>query len=161
MSAYWYKNGKLISTTGLHISEIIGNPEAFGLTKKYIEDTYKKYDERMGIEGKAREEIMIEAMKNGWIRIRINRTRSGNNWVIQFADFNKQKKDLKGLIEYFLLDKKEMKKYDIVHFLSYDGKTDEEYDDYYGKGIMTFLEALKKVEKVIVEEVRQYKYFDY
>lgn len=160
-TAYWYKHGKIIKVDHLHITDVVDNPEKFDLTKDYIKETYKKYNENIGTEGKAREEIMIEAMKKGWIRIRQSFLRQGTVWILQFADYNKQKKDLKGLVEYLLLDKKEMKNYDVLRLLSYDGKTDETYDPYYGNKPSTFLESLKNVEKVIVEQVNTYNYFDY
>lgn len=160
--AYWYKHGKVIEVqNSLHIKDIIENPKTFDMTKEHIEEIYKKYNEKMGFEGKAREELMVEAMDKGWIRVRQSTTRQGVIWTVQFKDFAKQNKDLKGLVEYLLLDKKVMKKHDTLYLLSYDGKTREQYNDFYGRNIMTFLESLKKEKKVIVEAVNKYKYFDY
>ena len=46
--AYWYKQGKIIKVqNSLHIKDVIDHPEEFNLTKKYIEDTYKKYNEKI------------------------------------------------------------------------------------------------------------------
>ena len=73
MSAFFISpSGKLIDTGAgsKHINMIISYPDKFGLTKKFIEDTYEKYNEKMGIEGKARNEIMILLIKQGWTRIR-------------------------------------------------------------------------------------------
>ena len=63
--AFWYKNGKIKEVNNYHISDIIGDAEAFGLTRKEIEEIYKKHNERFGTEGKAREEIMKKVMENG------------------------------------------------------------------------------------------------
>jgi len=60
----------LVPVKTTHISEIIDNPECYGLTKEYIENAYKKHNEKLRIEGKAREEIMRELVNKGWIRIR-------------------------------------------------------------------------------------------
>lgn len=160
-SAYWYKHGKLIEVQKTHINDIIENPETFGFTKKYIEDMYKKYNEKLYTEGKAREEIMVEAMKEGWIRVRQTSSRGGNRWTIQFENYKKQKKDLKNLVEHFLLDTKQMKEYDDLYLLSYDGNTNEHYNSFYGKDIQTFLESLNKEEKIIIEQIEKYIYFNY
>jgi hypothetical protein len=68
LQAFWYKAGKIIKVDQNHISAIIANPESFGMIRDDIEETYKQFNEPIGCEGKAREQIMIEAMKNGWIR---------------------------------------------------------------------------------------------
>jgi hypothetical protein len=160
--AYWYKQGKIIKVqNSLHIKDVIDHPEEFNLTKKYIEDTYKKYNEKIYTEGKAREEIMVEVMKKGWVRVRQSTSRAGTRWIFQFADYKKQRKDLKNLVELLMLDKKEMKPYDDLYLLSYDGKTDEHYNDFIGRGIKTFLESLKDEKKIVIEQVNKYSYFNY
>jgi len=64
--------GELIDTKAgsKHINMIISYPDKFGLTKQFIEDTYEKYNEKMGTEGKARNEIIVLLIKQGWTRIR-------------------------------------------------------------------------------------------
>jgi len=69
--AYWLSPyGKAIPVDERHITLVITDPEKFGLDADYIKSTYKKYKEKMNTEGKAREEIIVELMKKGWIRIR-------------------------------------------------------------------------------------------
>lgn len=51
-----------------HIGLIINNPEKLGVTTNYIQSVYEKYNEKTGTEGNAREEIILEIVKNGWIR---------------------------------------------------------------------------------------------
>ena len=63
-------NGKILYVGTNHIDGIIRMPKKFGLTRDYIKSVYKKYDERLGQEGKAREEIIIEIVNKGWVRIR-------------------------------------------------------------------------------------------
>jgi len=63
-------NGEIVSVGDTHIDAIIKNPSKFGLSASEIEKTYEKYNEPMGIEGKAREEIIINVVKRGWIRVR-------------------------------------------------------------------------------------------
>jgi hypothetical protein len=53
-----------------HISMIIKNPKKFGVSIEIIEYIYDTYNEKIGIEGKAREKILISLLNQGWIRIR-------------------------------------------------------------------------------------------
>ncbi|HPS30826.1 MAG TPA: hypothetical protein PLZ43_11260 [bacterium] len=69
--AYWISpEGTVITVNTKHINEVISHPEVFGLTIEAIRAVYEKYDEPMGLEGKAREEIMTGLILKGWIRIR-------------------------------------------------------------------------------------------
>ena len=71
LDAYWVSSsGKVYDVGVSHIDEIFKKPERFKMDRKYLEEIYKKFNEPIGMEGKAREEIMIEAMKRGWIRVR-------------------------------------------------------------------------------------------
>lgn len=54
-----------------------------------------------------------------------------------------------------------MKEYDDLYLLSYDGNTNEHYNSFYGKDIQTFLESLNKEEKIIIEQIEKYIYFNY
>jgi len=63
--------GELINVSNTsHIRVVINNPERFGLVIEQIRDTYSKYNEKMGIEGKARAEIIMDIIEKGWIHIR-------------------------------------------------------------------------------------------
>lgn len=53
-----------------HISKVIENPSRFGLTHRYIINSYKYFNETMQNEGYAREKILFKILKNGWVRIR-------------------------------------------------------------------------------------------
>lgn len=71
--AFWVSpQGQFYAVPGrdLHIGMIIKQPELFGLTREKINQTYEKYGEKVNQEGDAREEIMVDLMKQGWIRIR-------------------------------------------------------------------------------------------
>lgn len=63
-------SGELIAASGSHINMITSNPEKFGFTIEYIREVYAKHGERMGIEGLAREDLIVELIKRGWIHIR-------------------------------------------------------------------------------------------
>lgn len=76
-NAYWLHNsGKLIDVPMTHINTMREKPQVFGTTKKAIDSLYDKYGEKYNVEGKARREVMLKAIKKGWIRLR-EHTRSG------------------------------------------------------------------------------------
>ena len=91
MSAYWISpKGEIVEVRQTHIQTIISNPETFGLTREQIEAKYKEFGETVGVEGKAREEIMVDLIKSGWVRIR----RYPNKfWSINVPKLSKKIKD--------------------------------------------------------------------
>ena len=156
LQAFWYKAGKIIKIDQNHISAIIANPESFGMIRDDIEETYKQFNEPIGCEGKAREQIMIEAMKNGWIRIRQRSGKDGITWVIQFADYQRQQRDLKELIEYLLYDTGKMKDSDTVYLNDIDGGFSSSFSDWDGSPISKFVEC-KKSNVRLVESYSAFK----
>lgn len=71
IAAFWISpKGEIIDVKTNHISEVIRNPEKFGFNDAFIEYVYKFYNEKVGQEGKAREQLMMALFKNDWIRIR-------------------------------------------------------------------------------------------
>jgi hypothetical protein len=54
-----------------HVKAVIKDPEKFGLSLEQIKEIYKKHNEGIGSEGKARDEIVSLLISNGWIRIRL------------------------------------------------------------------------------------------
>ena len=67
--------GELAACDVKHISSVTRNPSKFGLSKDYIKSIYEKYNEKIGTEGKAREEILIYLLARGWVRMRRYRNR--------------------------------------------------------------------------------------
>ncbi|MFW6046366.1 MAG: hypothetical protein ACOCP4_00985 [Candidatus Woesearchaeota archaeon] len=89
--AFWINpKGQIIGGLKSHIAMVFEKPEKFGLTKEYIDDKYKKYGEQRGVEGKAREEILKELLKEGFIRIRKYRN---DDWVININKIGKKNKE--------------------------------------------------------------------
>jgi hypothetical protein len=89
-NAYWIgPRGQIIDVPMRHIGNVISDPKKFGLDKPFISKIYRKYHEPMGREGKAREEIMILLMKNGWIRVR----KGMNEWVVQVWNLTDARKN--------------------------------------------------------------------
>ena len=94
MSAYWISpQGEIIVIKGTsgstHIDSVINNPETFGLTKSKIQDVYDMYGEKLGTEGKAREQIIRDLVDKGWIRVRKYR----QQWSININRITKKIKD--------------------------------------------------------------------
>lgn len=90
-SAYWINpRGKVLDIgMGTHIDQIIKSPKAFGLTDKYINDLYSKFNEPVSLEGKAREQIMQEVIKDGFIRIRLLKNQF---WIVNADKWTKKVK---------------------------------------------------------------------
>ena len=69
--AFWISpDGEITPVGRNHISEVIGNPIKFGMTREEIERAYERHGEPLGLEGMAREEIIKNLIGRGWIRIR-------------------------------------------------------------------------------------------
>ena len=62
--------GEIIYCGVKHITTIIKYPEKFGMDKYFIEYIYNFYNEKIGQEGKAREQFLMSLFNKGWIRIR-------------------------------------------------------------------------------------------
>ena len=66
--------GQIICVPGSHIYTVIRHPKVFGLNSMYIQNLYRKYNERMGLEARARREILLLLIsEKGWIRLRRRR----------------------------------------------------------------------------------------
>lgn len=90
--AYWISpRGVKIEVSTKHINSILKNPKLYGLKKSDILKTYAKHGERIGTEGEARGEIMIDLMKRGWLRIRY--IPRNDMWTIQTYYFGKREKN--------------------------------------------------------------------
>ncbi len=90
--AYWINpKGKVFELKGkLHIDYVIQYPKKFGETKDTIKNTYEKYKEPIGFEGKGREDIIKRVIKRGYIRIREYRDR----WSIQLNKMTSKYSDI-------------------------------------------------------------------
>ncbi len=60
------------------------NPGKFGVSFEAIEKLYQQYGEKIGLEGKARKEILISLINQGWIRLR----RYREYWKVNLNDLN-------------------------------------------------------------------------
>ncbi|MDY0017620.1 MAG: hypothetical protein RBS89_07245 [Candidatus Delongbacteria bacterium] len=101
--AYWINpEGEITGVPEKHILRVLREPEYFGYTREEILERFKKFREKLGWEGKAREEIFKELFPKGWIRVRKNRH---NNCTvsIQTGKYGeKEKESIKKLAEMML-----------------------------------------------------------
>ena len=68
---------------GRHIDQMIANPERFGLTREEIIERYREEGEPVGLEGRARERLIVEAVERGFIHIRLDLRRG---WTVTVSD---------------------------------------------------------------------------
>jgi len=65
-NAYWVSPRGFVHEVPItHIDYIIKHPKPFGASLDQIKDLHDKHGEKLGQEGKAREEIMLKYMKRG------------------------------------------------------------------------------------------------
>ena len=76
--------GKIIPVPDRHVVTISKNPELFDLTVDHIKTVYKKHKEDVGWEGHARNEIILDLLKNDWIRLRF--FSRGGTWRLQIHE---------------------------------------------------------------------------
>ena len=89
---YWVSPvGEMLSVKSTHIEVVIKNPEVFGITRAYIKDVYKKYRETVGLEGKARDEIIEGLINKRWMRIRYDK--SQDYYIVGFKFFDEKQID--------------------------------------------------------------------
>ena len=98
----------IIEVATTHIDDVINNPAKFGFTSEFIQSVYDKFGEKLHQEGRAREELILLALKRGWIRVRKYR----NYWSVTIDTLNdKTKMVLRDWVHTFV-KKKLMTKYD-------------------------------------------------
>ena len=68
--AQWVSPKGEIHKVVRHVDYIHDNLKDFGMTEKDYQDLYAKYGEKTGTEGKARAEMITNALKKGWMRVR-------------------------------------------------------------------------------------------
>jgi hypothetical protein len=85
-TAYWISpEGDIFGVPRKHINFIRDNLSLFGITLDDYKEIYDKYQEKYGFEGNARREIMLKAIKQGWIRIRY---KVNSGWTVELWEMN-------------------------------------------------------------------------
>ena len=65
--------------TGEHVTSVIAEPERFGFTADQLRAIYARHGEKYGAPGKARDDILGDMFRRGWIRLRRHR----DHWTVQ------------------------------------------------------------------------------
>jgi len=88
--AYWITPyGRVIDIGKLaHVHYLILNNEEFGISESEIDLAHETYGEAIGVEGKARDELIIEALKKGWVTARFFGGHR-SHWTVRVWDFDR------------------------------------------------------------------------
>ena len=147
-------SGKAIpGRDSIHIRTILKYPAMFGLTMVEIDKVFKKYKETKEHEGKARNEIFLELLKKGWVRVRYY-PRNGMIMFQLFKMTNKVKENIWSFLEQILSKKI---KFPREHIINVDIRiTNTEGDILYFGEIGEVMKKLyeqtyRKKSKIIVE----------
>lgn len=85
--AYWIApEGTIYAVPHSHISFMAEHTELFGITREDYLERYRSHNEKPGWEGKARRELMTEAIERGWIRLRF--VPKSATWTIELWEMN-------------------------------------------------------------------------
>lgn len=108
MSAYWITpENKIIPVITSHIDEVFNNPLIFGLSYEYLISVYQKYEEVLRTEGQARQEIIGELVKRGFIRIRRYKKIGQEYWSVNVKEINEA--SMETIRQFFrLIDEKDI-----------------------------------------------------
>lgn len=116
--AFWIKDRRIYECESSHIRFLLDNTGLFGFKKEDLVEIFRKHKEKIGFEGKAREEIIRSAVKKGWIRVR-KYVSPKYYWSIQFDAYEKRK----AAVDNFILwasKRAGLKKNDPIALLGYD-----------------------------------------
>ncbi len=94
---YWLKGDQVVDVSGSsHLSALESNPRRFGLPLDLVSFAYGGDDFD---EGEWYDYAVGVALINGWIRVRHNLGFGVDNWVFEFAEYEKSKKTIKDFVE--------------------------------------------------------------
>lgn len=121
---YWVRDGHsppaidVIATS--HVRYLCEHHGEFGFSQEQIEETYRRHGERMGQEGKARDELIKIATTQGWIRARQYRS-PRDYWSIQFDRFEERRDSIVSFLR-SMIEQQKMSKGDELRLIGfYDG----------------------------------------
>lgn len=87
--AYWITpDYQVIPVKTSHIETVIDHPEIFHVPMDVITSIYAKHHEAVRTEGRAREEIIIEVVKKGFVRVRRYTRPIEEYWSINIDHLN-------------------------------------------------------------------------
>ncbi|NBC30193.1 MAG: hypothetical protein GVY29_09420 [Spirochaetes bacterium] len=96
--AFWVSGSTWIDAKGDHLQPILKGPEQFGLSQARIAEVYAEHGQGVGAEGPARDELIREAAKNGWVRVR-RYQEPANRIVIQGYDVNTKFSSIRAFLQ--------------------------------------------------------------
>jgi len=105
---YWVKGSKVWGVTeSRHVEFMMEHPDYFDLTIQEIMEMFKVNHETLEHDKVTREQLILLACKNGWVRVR--HYISGQNfWSIQCDKIKLREKNIRDFIEDFALKNKLM-----------------------------------------------------
>lgn len=108
MSAYWITpDNEIIPVITSHIETIIDHPEIFGVSNEYLLSIYEKHKEVVRTEGQARQEIISEIVKRGFVRVRRYKKVGQEYWSVNVKEINEASMEI--IRQFFgLIDEKDM-----------------------------------------------------
>jgi len=115
-AGFWVKGSEIIklADANAHIHTVMRNPQDFGFSgAEELKSVYREFGEKIGMEGKAREVILKQAMRNGWIRVR-HYPRQGY-WSIQCDSIRRRKRNIDSFIERLMFDEDVWQRYARIH----------------------------------------------
>ena len=125
-AGFWVRDCRIMSLMSSHVRAIIDHPEVFGLSAERVHSTYERYNERIGQEGRARIELIQEASRAGWVRVRHYTGRARDYWSIQ-ADTIEGRRETINLFLRFALEQGIVHRQQEAFFVGYDDGQIERY----------------------------------
>ncbi|MFP4483762.1 MAG: hypothetical protein ACLFO1_02800 [Spirochaetaceae bacterium] len=97
--AYWVSaTGTWVDAGEDHLASVLENPEQFGLSKTRIEEVYAQHSETVGTEGRARDQLIQEAARSGWVRVR-RYSEPANRIVLQSYNLESKVSSLRSFLQ--------------------------------------------------------------
>ena len=125
-AGFWVRNGQIMSLVSTHVQAIIDNPPLFGLSAEEVHSAYKRHNERLGREGKARLDLIQQAARSGWVRVRHYGGRGRDYWSIG-ADKIERRRETINLFVRFALEQGFAHRLQEVIIVGYDDEQAERY----------------------------------
>lgn len=97
--AWWFKGDAIYEADSTHIADILNHPERYGFTTEELHEMYKANGEKIGMEGKTREDVIKHLNRKNWVRVR-HYSRPQDYWSLTVGDYKRQKKNIEDFIFY-------------------------------------------------------------
>lgn len=136
--ASWFKDGNLRDVDRTHIRDVLDNPEEYGFNKQELVDIFLENGEKIGQEGKAREQIIRGLVDKGWLRVR-HYAYPDDHWSVTVKNIKRQRGDVEDLI-FKLIDDGSVTMNSQLKILSTDDGSVNAYGFMEG-GVKAFLEG--------------------